>query len=135
MDADINYVYLDYGEEMSPNACYIEGDVPATTSAEDVDGFVSDGVYSDYEYFFTGVEAGDIYVSVEIVRWYWACTCPKGDVLFAVMADRFLGVSERGCDLGLQSTWGTRAQYDNSVGAIPLVSVDSFTPRDKISDG
>lgn len=67
MDAAINYVYYDYGVEMDPNACYERPGGATASSGEDVDQFVSDGGWSDYEYYFIKEDAGDVYVSAEIV--------------------------------------------------------------------
>ncbi|CBJ32699.1 hypothetical protein Esi_0357_0013 [Ectocarpus siliculosus] len=59
LEADIDYVFEDYGEVSSPDGCYQESINSPVESGEAVSAFYSDGGLSDYEYFFRTYEFDD----------------------------------------------------------------------------
>ncbi|CAN0152780.1 unnamed protein product [Ectocarpus sp. 6 AP-2014] len=52
LEADIDYIYDDYGEVESPDGCYEEPVYDPVESGEAASEFYSNGIRSDYEYFF-----------------------------------------------------------------------------------
>ncbi|CAN0146245.1 unnamed protein product [Ectocarpus sp. 8 AP-2014] len=64
LEADIDYVFEDYGEVSSPNGCYEESISYPLESGEAMDHFYSDGYLYDYEYFFRTdeIDEDDVWV-------------------------------------------------------------------------